>query len=470
MSSSPSETDPLLPRAPTPRVASFIWLLPVVAFASICRGMSMFARYDHYQKTFCPGAGLYPCGFFSEWLELPSITVRIQMWGAFASFMVSFVSIGWWSELGDRRGRKIVLFCSILGAVFLNLMYLIVASTSPSEEDVRDTISVGLIVEGLLGGFAAYNGVVHAYAFDVSATPLARPVLFAQIDALSLVGLIVGAVIGKFTPYTVAFALSVVFSLANLAFIYTLLPESLKRQETGQTVIPQRSVLKSIVSPISVFFRGTGSSKYLLLYGLAFYTYSLTSAADTYLLRYTYLSSFLPHLPRWLLLVGGRVLSLTSLLCIVPVIAWLFQRKYGATERGGLRLATALSQNSILIAAISCAAVIVFCFPVRSELLYAVFTPLYPLATAVAAPALYALGASYFVAQGRTSEIGSLFGALAIWGALGEYISYSWYDAGSAVFWFSGFFLLVTLMFLLPEGPALEDEEIAPAAAAVDGV
>lgn len=37
----------------------------------------------------------------------------------FASFVVSFVSVGWWSELGDRRGRRIVLFCSILGALLM---------------------------------------------------------------------------------------------------------------------------------------------------------------------------------------------------------------------------------------------------------------------------------------------------------------------------------------------------------------
>jgi phage shock protein PspC (stress-responsive transcriptional regulator) len=43
-----------------------------------------------------------------------------------------------------------------------NLMYLIVASTAPSAEDAQDLLSVGLIIEGLLGGFASYNGAVHA--------------------------------------------------------------------------------------------------------------------------------------------------------------------------------------------------------------------------------------------------------------------------------------------------------------------
>jgi hypothetical protein len=44
-------------------------------------------------------------------------------------------------------------------------MYFIVAnvSLSPSREDAQDLLSIGLIAEGLFGGFATYNGVVHAY-------------------------------------------------------------------------------------------------------------------------------------------------------------------------------------------------------------------------------------------------------------------------------------------------------------------
>jgi hypothetical protein len=99
----------------------------------------------------------------------------------FGSFVVSFISVGWWSELGDRKGRKIVLLFSILGAVvvcvifdrdslakltpFSDLFYLLAANTSPSQDDARDMMSLGLIIEGLLGGFATYNGAVHAYVW-----------------------------------------------------------------------------------------------------------------------------------------------------------------------------------------------------------------------------------------------------------------------------------------------------------------
>jgi hypothetical protein len=106
-----------------------------------------------------------------------------------------------------------------------------------------------------------------------------------------------------------------------------------------------------------------------------------------------------------------------------PGIARSYERKHGTSEGAGLRLATTLSQNSILLAAISCVGVITFCLPDHALFLYSIFTPMYPIAAAVAVPALYALGAAYFVALGRASEIGSLFGAMAIWGALAQFVS-----------------------------------------------
>jgi hypothetical protein len=79
-----------------------------------------------------------------------------------ASFVVSFVSIGWWSAFGDRRGRRPVLFASVLGAMLLDLTYLIVRTIGPLRRNPHDSLSLGIIIQNLLGGFAAYNGAIHA--------------------------------------------------------------------------------------------------------------------------------------------------------------------------------------------------------------------------------------------------------------------------------------------------------------------
>ncbi|KAJ7869909.1 hypothetical protein B0H14DRAFT_3577518 [Mycena olivaceomarginata] len=439
MSSSPNETEPLIPRGPAAcRKATFVWLVPVVALASLCRPSTHAALLQ------------------SGWSL--GLTVFIQTWGVWASFLVSFLSVGWWSSLGDRRGRKIVLLASILGTVFLDLMYLIVASTAPSAEDAQDLLSVGLIIEGFLGGFASYNGAVHAYAFDVASTPVSRPVLFGLIDALSFVRFVLGAIIGKFTRYNISYILSVLIALGNLAFIYAFLPESLENQDRARPLVPQRSVFKSIFSPISVFFRNTGSYKSLPLFGLAFYVFSLTSAMETTLLRWTHGSPFLPGLLGWLLLTAPRVLDLATLVCILPGITWYWQRKHGTTSRAALHPAASLSHNALLLAAASCTGVLVFSIPHTSQALYAFFAPLYTPAATAAGPAFYALGAGYFAALGRGGEMGSLFGALAIWASWGCICL-------EAIFWETAFYLIVALMLLLPDAPHAQrqdEEEIAP--------
>lgn len=83
--------------------------------------------------------------------------------------------------------------------------------------------------------------------------------------------------IGKLTRYNVSYIFSIFIAIANLAFIYAVLPESLKQQDGARSVAPQPSVFKSVFSPISVFFRSAGSPKSIPLLGLAFYVFSLTS-------------------------------------------------------------------------------------------------------------------------------------------------------------------------------------------------
>ncbi|KAF7349585.1 hypothetical protein MSAN_01683800 [Mycena sanguinolenta] len=343
-------------------------------------------------------------------------------------------------------------------------MYLVVANTHLSRDDAQDALSVGLIVEGLLGGFDTYNGVVHAYAFDVASTSLSRPVLFGFIDALSFVGFVLGAMIGKFTRYKVSYLFSIIIAIINLVFIHALLPESARQQRRST---PRRSMFKSIFSPIYVFFRGAQSFKYLPLFGLAFYVYSLSSATETSFLRFVESYNRLPGLPRWLLLTGPRMLDLVTLLYILPALALFWQRNRGSTCAAGLQLALTLSRHSILITAASCIVILVFCISMRTptnnepELLCTLFASLYPLGAAIARPALYALGSTAFAAAGHRGEIGVLFGALSVWGEFGMYTSYLLYTPNSTIFWFSAFFLVVTLMLLLPDSlpPLVQGEE-----------
>ncbi|KAF8185352.1 hypothetical protein K438DRAFT_1055049 [Mycena galopus ATCC 62051] len=161
--------------------SKLVKLLFMVAVASTCRGTSMYSRYEYF-KYFRPDVA------FSEWVRMPGVLVGMELWSTWASAVVCFISVGWWSALADRRGRKPVLFVSLLGTAILDLIYMVVTRRFLGP----DAISVGLIIEGLLGGYPTFIGVVHAYAADVSSSSLSRTVNFGGIQSISLIFFLCG--------------------------------------------------------------------------------------------------------------------------------------------------------------------------------------------------------------------------------------------------------------------------------------
>ncbi|KAJ6616464.1 hypothetical protein B0H10DRAFT_1395791 [Mycena sp. CBHHK59/15] len=465
MSRQATETEPLLSSqreeaGAIGALSPVLWLFPAVILASTSRGISMFARYDYYQDMFCSGAP-YPCGFFAEWIKLPGLTLQMQMWPMFASFVVSFMTIGWWSTFGDRRGRKPVLFASLFGAMLLDLSYLIIANIQLLRENAQDCVSIGLMIDGLLGGFATYNGVVYAYASDVSHSSVYRTVFFCVLQTVSFLSFRIGAAFGLLSSSVMShsnlsYILSVTIALLNLLYIFFLLPESLTSQQRERyNLAPdtQSTALKSILSPFSVFLRGSTSRKHLPLFALSIYIYTLTSGLDVAMLIHTTLRGYFPSLPRWLLLIIPSILKVATLLGIIPTLAWMFMKSYGDTEKSGLLFAKSVAQNSILIGALSTLGILVFGGP-KSSILFDAFFWLYSF-SAGALPALYSLAASYFVALNRGQEIGSLFGALSIWGSLAQIVSHVVLrgERYFEVYWFASFLLVTSVIFLVPDGP-----------------
>ncbi|KAJ7780861.1 major facilitator superfamily domain-containing protein [Mycena maculata] len=462
-----SETEPLICREIHSDVSSSgsryipaLRLFPVVILASICRGISMYARFDYYQDTFCPDAN-YTCGWFQNWLMLtPNISVRMEMWPTFALFVVSFTTVGWWSTFGDRRGRRPVLFVSLFGALLFDLIYLVVANIPAIHKDAQDSLSLGIIIYGLLGGFATYTGVILAYASDISPSPLSRTAIFGVLEACSFTGFRIGAVFGRLagsvlSHSNLSYILSVFIAAVNLAYIYFVLPESLEQTPREQYPLPPGTAAKYIFSPFSVIFR---SRKHLVLLALATYMYSLTLALDASMLSFNLKRGYFPSLSRSLLLAIPAVLNLLVLLFIIPALALLFKNIYGDTEKSGLMFAKSIAQNSILVAVIAVLSILEFGGP-GSTFLFGTFSFLYPF-SAGALPALYSLAASYLIALHRSSEIGALFGALYIWVSLADYISHAVLDSnGFEIFGIAAVCLVIAIILLVPDGPSPPSED-----------
>ncbi|KAJ7641286.1 hypothetical protein FB45DRAFT_1053834 [Roridomyces roridus] len=483
----PSETQPLLGhrRDTTASLGTrlsrtpyfpVIWLFPVVMLASICQGISAFARFGYYQDTFCPaprrmlllgsrfslmvmlaGPITLRCGWFEEWVVMQGVTVRMDMYSTFALFVVSFATVGWWSSYGDRRGRRPVLFVSLLGGLLIDFIYLVAANIPAIHRDAQDTLSLGLIIQGLLGGVATYNGAVYAYAYDVSPSSLSRTVIFCGFHAVSFIGFRIGAacgwIVGPTLPHSnLSYILSVIIAATNLTYIYFILPESLPPASQEQTSEESTSAVNYVFIPFTIFL--VRPAKHMILLAFTVYTYCWTLGLDVSLVTRSLIGNYMPSVPRWVLQTVPGLLRLSTLLCIIPALALAFKARYGDNHKSGVLFAKSIASNSILIATLSIIGIIVFAQYRSSShngFLFGIFFFLHPF-TVGALPALYSLAASYSLALQRSHKSGALFGSLAIWASLAEFYSHS-------VFRFilepAAFFLICAALLLVPNGPSV---------------
>ncbi|KAJ7749698.1 hypothetical protein B0H16DRAFT_1888090 [Mycena metata] len=382
---------------------------------------------------------------------MPGVTVKMDMWATAASLVVGFLSVGWWSSLGDRRGRKSVLGISILGALFRDLIYLVVART----DFQKDGVSVALIVDGLLGGFSTFNGVAYAYVSDVSTSSLSRTVNFGLLQAVAFISFRAGAFLGLVSgpaDSTAGFAGSVFLGCYNLVYIYVLLPESLVQPDAEQQ---QKSTLQYIFSTISVF-QETGR-KQLVLLASSIFLYSCASAFGVKMEMFTSDKGYFASISKTLLLIIPSAIALVTWLGILPALAVLYSRQSSpATEESGALFAKSVAQNSLLVAVLCVVDILTFS-GTRSGLLYPVAFFLYPF-TVGALPALFSQTASYFIDRARGSQLGLLFGALAFAVSLGEFTSF--YNLPEGVYgfsydleWAATFLVTAVLLLVLADGP-----------------
>ncbi|KAJ7049874.1 hypothetical protein C8F01DRAFT_1264758 [Mycena amicta] len=496
----PHETDPLLPHtsrisedsrseseavAAPVRKPAFLWLATVILVASICKGISMYAQFETLPERVLswnqkPNMRLLPVVLSPPGLH--DIHSHPSLATTFAGLVVSFVSVGWWSQLGDRRGRKMLLLFPILGTAILDLLFYIVATAGPllTEDDQRDVLSVGFIVQGLLGGWATFGGALHAYAFDVAENPLHRLTLFGIIEALFLVGTVAGGAIGTAThSFKSAYLLSVLLALAYLVVVYTLLPESKPptTHSTNTTTNPSsHSLVASVFLPFTTFFPKGG--KALPLLGLGSYGYSLTSALETNMLQYTeeyaYQRAFMSArtIFLWVIYLLPRIFTLLSLLVVIPYLVHRYTKTSPSYPVDPITLPLSFTRNSLFGLIALRLVVTLFCglnygntgISTGAPVLYALSTLLIPFFSRLPSVGIPALASAYAEHIGRSRDVGQIFGALALWGQLGTAISYASYGPLMPVSVFSEmyFWAIIALVCLMPDPPKPVVESIPP--------
>ncbi|KAJ3808685.1 hypothetical protein EV368DRAFT_84276 [Lentinula lateritia] len=410
------------------------WLVPVVIVASMARGVSMAPRIQVYNDIACRALdiALDACKSSSD---VQGRAARIQASITTVMSVLSALATGPWSRWGDFHGRKPLLFFTLSGAFSMELVYLLVTrENTPFYSYAEQFIMVGPVLDGFVGGLSAFNGVVHAYTSDCTA-PGSRAKIFSTLQGMVFVGLAIGPWLGGFitsstgpeplNPYTLFYVSSTMNALL-LCFVALVLPESIeKKYEPSEATISWRSkplktsiksglaeLLAGLLSPISIFFpriitNYEGSRKR---------DWNLSFAGGALFL---YLISILGYYMS--LLWTTRAINL---LVVLPLIVNYLKPKHRPTDPlsiwSELRFDKLLAQASLFVDASADALVAIV--PSSSQPAFVAFSTLSSF-TSGGNPTLHSLGAVCLHASGRSSEVGSLFGALAVLSAIAHVIS-----------------------------------------------
>ncbi|KAI0268599.1 major facilitator superfamily domain-containing protein [Gloeopeniophorella convolvens] len=457
-----------------------------------------------------------PVNTFDECTGDPKVqarAARIQASVKTTESILSALTTGWLSHLSDILGRKRILALVMFGALFMDMVYILVSDTSSVfGRHAEAFIIVAPLVEGLLGAQSTYNGITHAYATDCTADG-SRAKIFATMQGMLNIGMasgpwLNGLILHLFvgTNTISLFVLAIVIALTNLVFVIFILPESLplsrrlprpqstydyQSQQQHKRVAHRitstaRSVALQFLRPATLFvpqkLEGRkGRDWNLTLTGAALFIYVLSD--QVYNLKYLYVK----HVYDWTTEQLGYYMSFlwiiraANLLIILPAILTYFssKRKRATQNASPAHLASAIRFDR-RIAAISLftdasANALVAIAPTSSQPLFVFLTSLNSL-TSGGNPALQSLAAVSLLAMGKGNEVGLVFGALGLANAVSHIIAPGIYAAiygatvatyPKAMFVMSAFLLYVAVSLLGGVRPYIHLPPAEPEAAEV---
>lgn len=444
------------------------WLIPVVLIMSMSRGITMAPRIQVYKAIACraitkeSGVGL------AELLLTPGCAddkvqgraVKIQASVVTTMSVLSAITTGFWSRSGDSTGRKPIFAAFFITALLMELVFVLVMKTDTIfGRHPERWILVGPVIEGLVGGLSVFNGVTHAYISDCTRHG-SRSKIFSTVQGMIFVGLAIGPWFsGLFLPKTgysdSFFFWSIGLIFFNLLYMVFICPESLERPETPETneveeqpglkptpVVFVRQQMKKFLSalllPLFMFTPrrqpGNGKRTWMMVFvGLALLAYLISTGVFS--AKYLYAQ----HVYKWTTAELGYYMSLLwitrafNLLVFLPIVISYFKPK--ATDPGSrspgardvvaeLKFDRTLAQISIGVDGLADALVAITAS--RSQPIFVALSCLNSF-TSGGNPALHSLGAICIHAIGFSSEVGSLFGAIAVVSAVAHIFSPSIY-------------------------------------------
>ncbi|KAF8638310.1 hypothetical protein AX17_002330 [Amanita inopinata Kibby_2008] len=477
------------------RRAHPFWLIPVVLIVSMSRGVTMAPRIQVFKAIACRSLDdQYPNIHSSNQAlrklmdctgpDIQARAAKIQASVVTTMSILSAITTGFWSRLGDVHGRK-PIFCAFLtGAIFMEFAFILVMRTnSVFGRYAEHLILVGPIVEGLVGGLSAFNGVVHAYTSDCTRHG-SRSKIFSTIQGIVFVGLamgpwLTGLVLPSKDSTDPFFYVSMSLMTITLLYILFLCPESRerisrvahtdhvidRRVKTPPFVVIRSYIFKffsALLSPIAMFaprpLLGYPHKKSysLTLVGLSLFVYLISTGV--YTSKYLYAQ----HIYSWSTTQLGYYMSLLwvtraiNLLLILPIVISYLKPKPSNLSSGSSlnpqdlaaeqRFDRYLAQFSLALDGTADALVAIASS--GSQITFIALSCISSF-TSGGNPSLHSLAAVCLHACGYSSEVGTLFGAMAVLSAIAHIISpyiYAMTYAATVAYFPAAIFVLASML------------------------
>ncbi|KAF9004010.1 major facilitator superfamily domain-containing protein [Cyathus striatus] len=436
-------------------------LIPVVLVMSMSRGITMSPRIQVYKAIACRILSEKDTTSSTSANLVDFVSLAIDVAVVTTMSVLSAISTGFWSRLGDTHGRKPILLVFLLGALTMEAVFVLVMRENTIFSKYGEKlILLGPILEGLVGAISTFNGVVHAYVSDCT-RPGSRARIFSTVQGIVFVGLSLGPWFGGFflpkTGYSDAFFfVSISLIVAIMAYVFFLLPESrfppeaprLERQPSGslqlKTSVQVAKVqlgkfMAALLSPIMMFRPRSipGSKKRdwnMTLVGLALFIYLVS--IGVYSAKYLYAQ----HVYDWTTAQLGYYMSILwftralNLLIFLPILISFLKPKLSTPLNPNDPNATSSPEDiakeltfdkylaACSLALDGLADALVAAISGGSQLTFTVLSCLSSF-TSGGNPTLHSLGGVCLHACGYGSEVGALFGAMAVLSAIAHIIS-----------------------------------------------
>ncbi|KAG0371368.1 major facilitator superfamily domain-containing protein [Gamsiella multidivaricata] len=278
--------------------------------------------------------------------EIQAYTAKITGLIEVLTGIASTFSIGYYSSLSDKHGRRTIMFVCFVNS-FLTLAAILAMSLYWDQIGLPLMVASGLLV-GLLGGTSLSLTITLAYTADCT-DPAKRSLAFSWLHASLFLGLSVGSYLGG----TIVRATNTILSIVYLEMITTTIcfllvlffvPESLpgkqpekvqrlyetfkKKNGTGTTSQERVAWHSHAIRALSFFKPNGRNTNLVLLAAISFLQMLAMRGTLSVIILYTNKMFDWTEYEDGIMFMLSSLVRLFTMLLLLPILVQLHQRAY----------------------------------------------------------------------------------------------------------------------------------------------